>query len=77
MYTMTKKQSIILTISLLLRTACADIALRAGVLASAYARESHMYVVKIGSSHKVLYSQNFKNHKFRHFAEIFRRISSR
>jgi hypothetical protein len=36
-----------------------------------------MYAVKSGSSHKVLYSQNFKNHKFRHFAEIFRRISSR
>lgn len=74
---MTKKQPIILTISLLKRAAFADIVLCAAVFASASARKSHMYAVKSGSSHKVLYSQNFKNHKFRHFAEIFRWISSR
>ena len=74
---MTKKQTIILTISLLQRAACADMVLYAAVFTSASAREPHMYAGKSGGSHKVLYSQNFKNHKFRHFAEIFRRISSR
>ena len=73
MYTMTKKQSIISTISLPRRVGH----VRGTCTIRSITLMACLQIENDGSSHKVLYSPNLKKYKFRHFAEFLPVISAR
>ena len=70
---MTKKQSIISTISLPRRVGH----VRGTCTIRSITLMACLQIENDGSSHKVLYSSNLKKYKFRHFAEFQPVISAR